>query len=249
MCTRTSTGLGYTCIVLAILAVILVIALRKQINIAAEIIAESASAIDDMKSIPFFPLLPMAVGLMYFAYWITGALYIFSVSDPVTKDLPTLTTGTYDDQYFGTTYVDYEWDEGMQGTFAIHFFHLLWNVQFLIYFTFFVISGAIAQWYFAGWEDPVSQDSKKRGNGDGELPGSPVCASVMRAIRFHIGTIACGALIIAIIQFMRACVAYIHNKVRHMHMHMQMHMIVHMSVHKYGFRGNCSHTYTLIHAR
>lgn len=204
-------GLGYTCAVLSAVFVLIILVLRKQINIAAEVIAQSASAIADMKAIPFFPLFPLFLGLCYFAFWIVGALYIFSVSDPTTKDLPTLASGSWPAVY-GNTYVDYEWDDGLQGSFAVHFFHLLWNMQFLIYFTYFVIAGAISQWYFAGWEDD-SQKEKKRGNGYGELPNWPVCASCERATRFHLGTIACGALIIAIIQFMRACIAYIQSKV------------------------------------
>jgi len=46
------------------------------------------------------------------------------------------------------------------------------------------------------------------------LPSSPVCASCWRAMRFHMGTISFSSLIIAVIQFVRWCVAYVEEKTR-----------------------------------
>jgi len=74
----------------------------------------------------------------------------------------------------------------------------------------------VADWYFT----PMNQDgSKKRGdgaNGDGvgELAGSPVWDSVKRTCRFHLGTIAFGAFLIAIIEFIRTVFHYIEEKTK-----------------------------------
>jgi choline transporter-like protein 2/4/5 len=83
---------------------------------------------------------------------------------------------------------------------AYVFFHLLWQMQFLIYFTFIVIAGAAANWYFAAWKDE-SQTEKLRGDGmaDGTaLSHAPVLSSVKRTLLYHMGTIAFAALIIAV---------------------------------------------------
>lgn len=48
-------------------------------------------------------------------------------------------TGT---EYFNATgFTDFSWNEQLKKAFAAHFFHLLWNIDFLIYFTFLVVAG------------------------------------------------------------------------------------------------------------
>jgi hypothetical protein len=54
------------------------------------------------------------------------------------------------------------WDEDLKKSFCIHFFHLLWNVQFWVFFTFTVLCGAVSQWYFT----PYVNDEKPRGDGE-----------------------------------------------------------------------------------
>lgn len=54
-----------------------------------------------------------------------------------------------------------------------------------------------------------STHDKQRGDCPQQLSHSPVLQSVWRAIRFHLGTIAIAALLMAIIQFIRAVIKYI----------------------------------------
>jgi choline transporter-like protein 2/4/5 len=110
----------------------------------------------------------------------------------------------------GLGYKVQSFDESLQRSFCIHFFHLLWNVQFWIFFTFTVICGAVAQWYFT----PYVNDQKPRGDGEGQLPDRPIIASVWRTVRFHLGTVCFAALIVAIIQAIRAFVLYLEEKYR-----------------------------------
>jgi choline transporter-like protein 2/4/5 len=56
------------------------------------------------------------------------------------------------------------------------------------------------------------ENGKRRGDGPDELPHNAVQSSAKRSLRYHTGTIAFGALIIAIIQFIRAIVAYLEKK-------------------------------------
>jgi choline transporter-like protein 2/4/5 len=88
---------------------------------------------------------------------------------------------------------------------------LLWVMQFLFYFCFMVIAGATADWYFTPFN---ASGGKDYGLGAGELNPFPVCASCFRTCRFHLGTIALASLIIAIIQFLRACVEYVQMKMQ-----------------------------------
>jgi hypothetical protein len=114
-----------------------------------------------------------------------------------------------------TSYASFDWDDSFQGAFAAHLFHLFWNINFVIYFCYITTAGAVANWYFSRPADPndVNHDhGKKRGDGPDELPTFAVQAAAKRSLRYHLGTIALGAMIIAIIQFIRAVVAYLEKQ-------------------------------------
>ena len=50
------------------------------------------------------------------------------------------------------------------------------------------------------------------GPAPGELSHTPISDSCYRTCRFHIGTVALAAFLIAVVEFMRACVLYIEHK-------------------------------------
>lgn len=101
-------------------------------------------------------------------------------------------------------------DETWQYIGLAHFFHLLWVTQFLFYFAYLVFAGATADWYFTARDE---NGNKKRGNSadidkDG-LSYFPIIEAVGRTLRYHVGTVAVTAFIIATIQFIRAVVLYV----------------------------------------
>jgi len=81
-----------------------------------------------------------------------------------------------------------------------HGFGFLWNIQFLIYFGYAVIAGAVADWYFSSHERRH------------DLIRAPLCGAFARTLRYHLGSIALGSLIIAVIQFVRGVLMYIQRK-------------------------------------
>eukprot|EP01006_Ploeotia_vitrea_P035993 TRINITY_DN65957_c10_g1_i2.p1 TRINITY_DN65957_c10_g1~~TRINITY_DN65957_c10_g1_i2.p1 ORF type:complete len:646 (-),score=373.40 TRINITY_DN65957_c10_g1_i2:245-2182(-) len=206
-------GMGITVLAATFLFVIIVIALRKRIKIAIAVVKEASKAVSDMRALMIFPIVPFFIGCGFVVWWISVALYIMSVTKTTEVAIPSTilscTTGNTAEQCgfdANDKWVQYEWNEDLKRSFGAHFFSLLWNVQFLIYFTYMVIAGAIADWYFTPWD---GQGKKVRGEGEHELTNSPVSASAKRTFRFHLGTIALGSMIIAIIQFIRAVVAYL----------------------------------------
>ena len=75
-----------------------------------------------------------------------------------------------------------------------------------------VLAGVFSDWYFSVWEDKGAK-VKKRGDGVAELSHWPICESFWRVLRYHLGSLAFGALIITIIRIIRAIVTYIQKKV------------------------------------
>jgi len=74
---------------------------------------------------------------------------------------------------------------------------LFWNTQFILAFEQMVLAGTIATWYFTR---------------DKSTLRLTVLRSTYRTLRYHIGSLAFGSLIIAIIQFIRAILYYIKEK-------------------------------------
>jgi hypothetical protein len=171
--------------------------------------------------IVFTPLLPLLICAGYVVYWIYGALFIFSVSDLVT-------TSTPDDCLYYTefhpkynvlspvrnanpaNYSYFEVNSSFRPLAAYWVFHGLWTVQFCVYFGYFVLAGAVCAWYFT----LSDADGNKIVGGDKGGSHVPILASLGRAVRYHLGTIAFAALIIAIVNFIRITVKYIEMKTR-----------------------------------
>lgn len=216
---NTMLTLGIIAAVFTFIALVIVIFLRDKISDAVNVVKESSLAIWEIKTVVCFPILPLIFGGIFFFWWIVVTLYFFSVpdkADPVpmpTKFYKPVTGVDNSASWASENYTELVYDVKMQRTFALHFFYLLWNVQFLVYFTFIVIAGALAQWYFA--RDPATPDaSPVRGDGPNQLSNSPVWDSVKRVFRYHLGTVACASAIIAVMQFIRACVKYIEEKTK-----------------------------------
>ncbi|CAG0879319.1 unnamed protein product [Cyprideis torosa] len=117
--------------------------------------------------------------------WLLGSLTIVAAGDPVVKP---------EDDY----QVIYAQSPAMKGFQLYHIFLFFWVTQFIIACQHVVVAGAIATWYF-------TRDKNKL--------GWPVIASFYRLVRFHLGSVAFGSLIIAIIQFIRYLLKKVKNRV------------------------------------
>lgn len=92
-----------------------------------------------------------------------------------------------------------------------HIFGLLWTTQFIQGIATMTVAGAVAGWYFSRLP--------KAGEGNEELeklkynPGrTPILSSLIRVLRYYLGSVAFGSLLIAFIQFIRLIFAYIQQK-------------------------------------
>lgn len=84
---------------------------------------------------------------------------------------------------------------------VFHFFGWLWIMNFIIALGQCALAGAFASWYFA-YHKPD------------DIPSLPILKSFWRTIRYHTGSLAFGAAIIAIVQFIRAVLEYIDRKLK-----------------------------------
>jgi len=185
--------------------------LRKQLQIALEIVKEAAKAISDLKSLIIFPVFPALAAVGYFVLIGYVALNLFSVFSnvPVATPLSVLQRMDGTNTSNPVTSVNPQFDTSYQNQAYFLFFHLLWTTQFIFYFGFTVIAGAVAEWYFSKTD---SSGDKIWGDEEGQLSTWAVIQSACRTLVFNLGTIAICSFIIAVIQFLRAVVRYIEKK-------------------------------------
>jgi len=217
--------LGGTILGLGFIFFCVIIFLRKSIQIAVEVVKEASKAIQSMKSIMFFPIYPALLGVVYMLFWIFTGLYIWSVSTLVPKETPEAVR-TYNALFFpekvasGANMTNanpammqrFTVSDDWRNVSAVHFFHLLWTVQFFVYFGYLVFAGATCDWYFT--RDCDEKGKKIRGKGEHEFTKWPVCQSFKRSFIYHMGTVALCALIIAIVQMIRAIIMYIEKQTK-----------------------------------
>jgi len=169
--------------------------------------------------------------MLYFVWWISQALYIFSVAEFEKTDYPTgfLAEASAKLTVFNTANGKDFWNNAVEFTgpsfqnfafkaqgnfqymFVFHLFALLWNMTFLIYLTYTVTAGAIANWYFTRRDD---KGNKKRGEGRDELSTSPVWAAIKRTFFWHTGTIAFASAIVGMCELIRTTVVYLADKAK-----------------------------------
>lgn len=78
--------------------------------------------------------------------------------------------------------------------FYSHIFGLFWGVAFLLSLSHFIITNVTCLWYFSNHLEDVS---------------SPITKSVWIIFRYHLGSLAFGSLILAIVWIVRAIFEYL----------------------------------------
>ncbi|KAI9204339.1 plasma-membrane choline transporter-domain-containing protein [Polychytrium aggregatum] len=170
-------------IVVAVLAVILLLVtlvLIKRIRIAIEVIKETSHAVATMPFILLYPFVMWLCSLILLAYGIIIMLYLASPSGAVSITGLGFTLSSSN----MTTYL--EW---------FHLFGFLWGWYFISGFQTLTIAGAFAAYY---WTLDKSH-----------TPPRKLLGSIYRAFRYHLGSIALGSMLIALVQILRILFAYL----------------------------------------
>jgi choline transporter-like protein 2/4/5 len=147
----------------------------------------SSRFITSTLSVFFVPLFIFVLTVAFYIYWVAVSVFVYSAGEIKSNGSSPIATVTWDD----TT--RYAW--------WYHLFGLFWVNAFLNALNQFVIASTACIWYFE--QDRDSPDKTR----------FPVLTSFYRAFRYHLGSLAFGSLIIAIIQFMIAVLEYIKQKV------------------------------------
>ncbi|XP_067829949.1 choline transporter-like protein 4 isoform X2 [Heptranchias perlo] len=212
-------------VVLEVIILLLLIFLRKRILIAIALIKEASKAIGHIMSSLAYPLITFILLVICVAYWGMTALYLATSGQPLYRVVALNSTAPNCDSILGnetcnpldfniTAYdctevkcIFYKYNN--EGLFQRNLFNLqiyniigfLWCMNFVIALGQCTLAGAFASYYWAF--------KKPR-----DIPYFAVSSAFIRSLRYHTGSLAFGALILTIIQFIRIILEYLDHKLK-----------------------------------
>ncbi|KAH7297110.1 hypothetical protein KP509_26G054000 [Ceratopteris richardii] len=206
--TSEQQHLKVAAVVMTVIFVILVVStiiLIKRIIVAVAVIKVSAKAIGAIPSLLILPLAPFILLTIFFVYWVVAALYLFSAGSVARNDCSggccayDLSSQSVD--CGGCCGYDYKFTRHIALALLYHIFGCFWTTQFIIACSLTTIAGAVASYYWA------------QGNRSA-MPLFPVLSSAKRVLKYSLGSMALGSLVVAIIETIRFILEAIRNRLR-----------------------------------
>ena len=207
--------------VVSSLLIISIFFLWRSINVAAAIIMEASKAVGAMPLIVLYPIVHTITAAVNMAWFLligaclmsAGSIKLSDITS-VATDAVTTTTAALTTAVSATTGQAIVVNTSAvtsalnlpgidtEGTYQywlmiVHFFGYLWTAAFINGCTTLILAGAFSAWYFRSKEDGLHR---------------PILRSLGRTLRYHMGSVAMGAFIIAVIQLARAILAYLDRK-------------------------------------
>ncbi|XP_017658830.1 choline transporter-like protein 5 [Nannospalax galili] len=202
--------------------IIVLIFLRKQIRIAIVLLKEGSKAIGYVPCTLAYPLLTFILLSICISYWIVTAVFLATSGVPVFKVIAPEGQCAYEDEtcdpenfdntdvhkvcpeascnfaFYGGTGVYHK----LNMTFQIYnLFAFLWLVNFVIALGQCTLAGAFCTYYWAMRKPD-------------DIPPHPVFTSFGRAVRYHTGSLAFGALILASVQMFKVIIEYVDRRLK-----------------------------------
>lgn len=134
------------------------------------------------------PLLSYCLVLIFFAWWVVSATWLYSMGNVVAPGNPNLSMMAELDPV----------DDFAYYTMWYYLFGLFWVVAFFLSLQKFIVAAAATLWYF----DPIDDGSKD----------VSICEAMTWGLWYHCGTIAFGSFVIAVVEMIRAIFEYLAKK-------------------------------------
>ncbi|CAG2165822.1 unnamed protein product, partial [Oppiella nova] len=204
---KTWFAFSIICALILFVMILVLLYLRKRIKLAIALIEEASRAVSCVKSSLFFPIIPYILQLIVICFWGSVAIMIAASAranyrDPQTgqectpNSDPNLSSNTITKKCI---FIKYYEDNVIMAAQAYNLFGLLWGLFFVIGIGQVSLAGAFASYYW------VFKKPK-------EVPFFAVFGGFYRCLRYHIGSVALGSLLIATVRFIRIIIEYIDKK-------------------------------------
>ncbi|KAL4235876.1 hypothetical protein ACF0H5_004265 [Mactra antiquata] len=163
---------------------LILLVLRKRISLVVQLYKEAGKAIQCVPCMLFLPIWTLIVMVVFVAGLCVIATFI------ETSGLPVVKSNGHVEFVMESFWVYLRW---------YNIFAMLWISSFVAACQDIVIAGSVAKWYF-------TRDKKKL--------GCPILKSIKNLIRYHLGSVAFGSFIIALVKLARIILGYIQSKLK-----------------------------------
>ncbi|XP_066993399.2 choline transporter-like 2 [Anabrus simplex] len=209
--------------IMLVIILIIILFLRKRIRIAVALIGEASRAVSSATSTLAFPLVPWFLQLAVIAWAVSVGLCLLASAKPTfqvthfsnNSECPCNYTegSSCTPQQFHTQCryengtaceevyclkVGRELDTYLDYMHVLNIFGFFWGLFFMSAFGEMVLAGTFATWY---WTFKKS-----------DVPFFTLTHSLLRTLRYHLGTLAFGSLILAICRMIRVMLEYLNKK-------------------------------------
>ncbi|XP_077412645.1 choline transporter-like protein 5-A isoform X2 [Vanacampus margaritifer] len=179
---------------------LILVIMRRRIKLAIALLREASKAIGHIMSTLFYPVITFLFLTVCISYWAVTAVYLASSGDAIYKVMsPNVScphsNSTCNPETFNVSNVSQE-------TSCIsNLLIFLWLVNFSLALEQCTLAGTFSSYYWA-----------KRKPED--VPPCPLFSSFRRAIRYHTGSLAFGALVLSVVQLFRITLKYLEKKLK-----------------------------------
>ncbi|KAF8391355.1 hypothetical protein HHK36_023659 [Tetracentron sinense] len=166
----------------------------------------AAKVIGEVQALIIFPIIPYTIIAIFYMFWFSAAFHLLSSGQILQNDCQS-NFCAYD---LGSKQVSCDRSCGYSIHYTPHItvaiiFHLFgcyWATQFFIACSSTVIAGSVASYYWA------------RGETSQEIPFLPVFSSMKRLMRYSLGSVALGSLILSFVKSIRYILESVRRKLK-----------------------------------
>lgn len=158
----------------AVVYVIYIIVQRKRVRLVIQLFKEASSALVNVPTLLIQPIYTFVVLIITTTLFVLCHIVIASSGtfERTTTERPEMEK------------IELVQDSAMMAAYCFNAIAFLWFTQFIIGCQHFIIAGAVSQWYFAKTKTKLD---------------SPVKRTVSHLLRFHLGSICLGSILITIV--------------------------------------------------
>lgn len=185
--TRTTLKiLGYIMYAISGIFIIYIFFMCNRIRLAIAILKAGVGFVKDCPLSLLIPPVFFVLIIVLYIYWTLAMLYLWSFGDRVNRG--------------SNPIPEIEWTDTTRNALYFEFFGVLWINAFVIALEQFILASAVCIWYFA-----VGSDAG---------PQRPISRSIWRAFFYHLGSLAFGSFILAVIWTIKYILMYISSKIK-----------------------------------
>ncbi|XP_055368390.1 choline transporter-like protein 1 isoform X2 [Betta splendens] len=172
--------------VFTIILLLLMLFMRKRVALTIALFHVAGKVFIHLPLLTLQPFVTFLALLLFWIYWILVLLFLGTTGNPVQNEETGLT--------------EFRLTGPLQYLTWYHTVGLVWISEFILACQQMTVAGAVVTYYF-------TRDKNR-------LPVTPILSSVLRLVRYHLGTVAKGSFIITLVKIPRLILMYIHNQLK-----------------------------------